>query len=94
MSGYSSNKTVVIHQTAPSISSAYTASSGYYASSNESRTPRSMSPGDEADIRVFGADGHKATVKNNKGVTIVNRHQTGYDSYAPSPSYGGGYARR
>ncbi|KAK1546757.1 hypothetical protein CPAR01_00724 [Colletotrichum paranaense] len=91
-SRYSSSKPVV-HQAPASISSAYSASTGSYASSRGSSTPRSISPSDEAYLRVYGADQHRAAIKENSGVTIINRKQAGYDAHAPSPHYGGGYSR-
>ncbi|KAK1720330.1 uncharacterized protein BDZ83DRAFT_454590 [Colletotrichum acutatum] len=91
-SRYSSSKPVV-HQAPASISSAYSASTGSYASSRGSSTPRSISPSDEAYLRVYGADQHRAAIKENSGVTIINRKQSGYDAHAPSPHYGGGYSR-
>ncbi|EXF73418.1 hypothetical protein CFIO01_12933 [Colletotrichum fioriniae PJ7] len=91
-SRYSSSKPVV-HQAPASISSAYSASTGSYASSRGYSTPRSISPSDEAYLRVYGADQHRAAIKENSGVTIINRKQSGYDAHAPSPHYGGGYSR-
>ncbi|KAL0934785.1 uncharacterized protein CTRU02_209376 [Colletotrichum truncatum] len=84
----------IIHQTAPSVSSRYTASSGSYPSSNASYTPRSMSPSDEISLRVYGADQHMSTMKNSSRVTVVNRKQSGYEHGAPSPHYGGSYVRK
>ncbi|KAF9876913.1 hypothetical protein CkaCkLH20_05759 [Colletotrichum karsti] len=93
MSGY--RNPVIIHQTAPSISSGYTASSssGSYAS-YDSSTPRSMSPSDEVSLRVYGADKHTSSMRNGRNVTVVNRNQPGYEYGAPSPSYGSSFARR
>lgn len=99
MSG-SRTPVVVIHQTAPSISSGYTASSGSssssYAShsSRGSSTPRSLSPSDDITLRVYGAAGHASTMRINPGVTVFNHNQAGSESGAPSPGYGGGFPRR
>ncbi|KAK1624057.1 hypothetical protein BDP81DRAFT_438582 [Colletotrichum phormii] len=92
-SRYSTSKPVV-HQAPASISSAYSASTGSYASSRGSSTPRSISPGDEGYLRVYGADQHRSGIKHGSGVTVINRKQSGYDAHAPSPHYGGGYSRQ
>ncbi|KXH68829.1 hypothetical protein CSAL01_00097 [Colletotrichum salicis] len=93
-SRYSTSKPVV-HQAPASISSAYSASTGSYASSRGSSTPRSISPGDEGYLRIYNADQHLAGIKHgSSGVTVINRKQSGYDAHAPSPHYGGGYSRQ
>lgn len=73
---------VIIHQTAPSIRSIYTASSGSYAPSSSSYTPRSMTP---EERRVYGA-GKNHSLKS-KGVTVINQNGTGYEYGAPTPEY-------
>ncbi|OHE99881.1 hypothetical protein CORC01_04782 [Colletotrichum orchidophilum] len=94
MSSRNSTTKPVIHHAPASISSAYSASTGSYASTRGSSTPRSISPSDETCLRVYLADQHRAGMKHGSGVTIVNRKQSGYDAHAPSPKYGGGYSRR
>ncbi|KAF6827582.1 hypothetical protein CMUS01_08950 [Colletotrichum musicola] len=74
---------VIIHQTASSIRSVYTASSGSYAPSSSSYTPRSMTPAEE--YRVYGA-GKNHSLKS-KGVTVINQNGTGYEYGAPTPVY-------
>ncbi|TKW58210.1 hypothetical protein CTA1_7616 [Colletotrichum tanaceti] len=87
-SKYSKEKTVV-HQAPAPINRDYSPSS--YGSS----TPRSVSRGDEARLRVYGASGHQATIRHTaKGVTVINRNQTSHEMDAPSPPYVGGYSKR
>ncbi|KAK2017145.1 hypothetical protein LZ32DRAFT_654979 [Colletotrichum eremochloae] len=94
MSSRYSNAKPVVHQAPASINSSYSASSGSYASSRSSSTARSVSPSDEAYLRVYGAADHQSTMRHTtSGVTIINRRQTGYEPHAPSPKYTGSYSR-
>ncbi|TDZ17893.1 hypothetical protein Cob_v009182 [Colletotrichum orbiculare MAFF 240422] len=91
----SSRADVVIHQTAPSIKSSYSATSaGSYAPSSSSYSPRTMSPTEEQHLRYYGAAKHTIKVKNNREVTVVNRQQAGYEYGAPTPDYGKVYGKR
>ncbi|GKT41488.1 uncharacterized protein ColSpa_01669 [Colletotrichum spaethianum] len=95
MSSRYSNAKPVVHQAPASISSGYSASSASYSSSRSSSTPRSVSPSDEAYLRVYGASGHQSSMRHtSSGVTVINRHQSGYEAYAPTPDYTGSYSRR
>ncbi|KAK1579656.1 uncharacterized protein LY79DRAFT_522145 [Colletotrichum navitas] len=94
MSSRYSNAKPVVHQAPASINSGYSASSGSYGSSRSSSTVRSVSPSDEAYLRVYGAADHQSTMRHtSSGVTVINRRQTGYEAHAPSPTYTGSYAR-
>ncbi|KAK2033976.1 hypothetical protein LX32DRAFT_724694 [Colletotrichum zoysiae] len=95
MSSRYSNTKPVVHQAPASINSGYSASSGgSYGSSRSSSTVRSVSPSDEAYLRVYGAADHQSTMRHtSSGVTVINRRQTGYEAHAPSPTYTGSYAR-
>ncbi|OBR10562.1 hypothetical protein CH63R_06254 [Colletotrichum higginsianum IMI 349063] len=88
MSSRYSNAKPVVHQAPASINSDY--SSRSYGSS----APRSVSRGDEAYLRVYGASGHQATIRHTApGVTVINRNQTSQEIDAPTPPYVGGYSR-
>ncbi|KAK2043747.1 hypothetical protein LZ31DRAFT_595313 [Colletotrichum somersetense] len=79
MSSRYSNAKPVVHQAPASINSGYSASSG---------------GSDETYLRVYGAADHQSTMRHtSSGVTVINRHQTGYEAHAPSPTYTGSYAR-
>ncbi|GJC84365.1 hypothetical protein ColLi_07203 [Colletotrichum liriopes] len=95
MSSRYSNAKPVVHQAPASINSGYSASSASYGSSRSSSTARSVSPSDEAYLRVYGASDHQSSMKHTTaGVTVINRNQSGYEAYAPSPNYTGSYSRR
>ncbi|EQB59051.1 hypothetical protein CGLO_00611 [Colletotrichum gloeosporioides Cg-14] len=72
-----SSRPVIIHQAAPSISSAYTASSADPVYHRVHGAENHMS----------------SSKVSSKRVTVVNRNQSGYEHGAPSPNYGGTFRR-